>query len=196
MRTHIFLRSVLPSLSLSQNFHLATHIASKQLTFIDAPSILDALNGDGASLLKDIYERITLIVQDVLEQRADSSLDSRALSVIVQDLSHLAWIGVKELDITRFYRAIRGFCLKVCPSSSSFVPSLVSIKSNGDANNHIKKRGISLILTGRILAVEPPGAILRDLLSNNHLVIDVLPLSSGRSGAVSGEVWHFSISYS
>lgn len=39
--------------------------------------------------------------------------------------------------------------------------------------------------------MELPGTILRDLLSNNHIVIDVLPLSSGRSGAVSGEVWHF-----
>lgn len=126
VKTYPTLCFVLPALSLSQNFHLATYIASKRLTFIDAPSILDTLNGDGASLLKEIYQKITRTIEDLLDQGADSSSDPRALSVIAQDLSHLAWIGVRELDITRFYRVIRGFCLKVCPSASSLVLSLVS----------------------------------------------------------------------
>ena len=47
--------------------------------------------------------------------------------------------------------------------------------------------GASLILISRVLGSKPPENILRDLLANCHAVINVLPLSSGRSGSVSGE---------
>lgn len=143
MKTYLTPCFVLPALSLSQNFHLATYTASKRLTFIDAPSILDTLNGDSASLLKEIYEIITRTVEDLLDQGADSSSDPRALSMIVQDLSHLAWIGVRELDITRFYRAIRGFCLKVRPTRF-FTRSVTRfMRSNDGATMTSKARGFS-----------------------------------------------------
>ena len=37
------------------------------------------------------------------------------------------------------------------------------------------------------MSTEPPNPILRDLLKASQVIVDVLPLSSGRSGAVSGE---------
>lgn len=37
------------------------------------------------------------------------------------------------------------------------------------------------------MSTEPPNQILRDLLKSSQVIVDVLPLSSGRSGAVSGE---------
>ncbi|KAF8314262.1 hypothetical protein DL93DRAFT_2113397 [Clavulina sp. PMI_390] len=144
------------------NIQLSSPHLSKRFEFIDSQLLLESLDGDCSLHLTTLYGKIIQRVDEITAGYATpQSRSESSINVVIQDLSHLSWIGAKEGDIIRFYRALRGACVK---------------------------RGASLILSIRILATEPPNPILRDVLSHNHLIIEVLPLSSGRSGAVSGEI--------
>jgi hypothetical protein len=160
---------------MNQNFSLSAQITSKGLTFVDVPALLESLDGDATRLLKDAFNQIS----DTLALYATPA--SKHVCVMIEDLSHLSWIGATEIEISQFYRAVRGVCLKVCLPLRLVLPSLLNWCC------WCWQAGASLVLISRVIGSEPPGIILRDLLANCHAVINVLPLSSGRSGSVSGE---------
>ncbi|CAK5281892.1 unnamed protein product [Mycena citricolor] len=87
------------------------------------------------------------------------------LLVIVDDLATLDWLGFTVLDITRFVRALYAACRKI---------------------------NATLIVRQHVLTPSGPEPLLDDLfrsmfqLCSYHL--EVLPLSSGKSGSVSGQV--------
>jgi len=83
------------------------------------------------------------------------------MMVILDDISSLEWTGVSSLDLIRFIRALRSLCLK----------------SNA-----------SLIIRHHVVTPTEPDDLLRQLLQICTYHMDVRPLSSGRSGAVSGEI--------
>lgn len=81
--------------------------------------------------------------------------------VILDDIASLEWIGFSTLDLFRFARALKALCLK---------------------------SGATLVIRHHILDVSEPGHLFRLLLQLCSYHIEVCPLASGRSGAVSGEL--------
>ncbi|KAJ7643227.1 hypothetical protein B0H17DRAFT_1104512 [Mycena rosella] len=81
--------------------------------------------------------------------------------VILDDLAALEWLGIASvLDLTRFVRALHAAC---------------------------RARNATLLIRHHVLAPEPDDA-LRALREQCTFHMEVLPLASGRSGAVSGQV--------
>ncbi|KAF8060707.1 hypothetical protein FPV67DRAFT_303245 [Lyophyllum atratum] len=83
------------------------------------------------------------------------------LLVILDDLTSLQWIGFSLLDISRFTRSLGGVC---------------------------RKANATLIIRHHNVTPEEPDDLFRHLLHLCTYHMEVRPLSSGRSGSVSGEV--------
>ncbi|KAK0192691.1 hypothetical protein F5146DRAFT_1041100 [Armillaria mellea] len=81
--------------------------------------------------------------------------------IILDDISMLEWIGVSTLEILRFCRALRAQCIK---------------------------HRATLLIRHHLVVHDKPDQLFRDLLQLATYHVDVRPLASGRSGAVSGEV--------
>ncbi|KAG2127464.1 uncharacterized protein EDB93DRAFT_1243704 [Suillus bovinus] len=81
--------------------------------------------------------------------------------VILDDITSLEWLGISLLDLLRFTRALRTLCVKM------------------DA---------ALVVRHHIVTPPEPDALLQHLLQLCTYHIEVRPLASGRSGAVSGEI--------
>ncbi|KAI0779593.1 hypothetical protein C8Q74DRAFT_1199522 [Fomes fomentarius] len=81
--------------------------------------------------------------------------------IIVDDLSSIEWIGVSTDEIARFARALRGLC---------------------------RKHDSSLVLRHHITTPGEPDELFKRLFQLCNFHMDVFPLSSGRSGSVSGQV--------
>ncbi|KAF9025011.1 hypothetical protein BDZ89DRAFT_1017128 [Hymenopellis radicata] len=86
---------------------------------------------------------------------------SPGVLVILDDVSTLEWTGTPVLDIVRFCRALRAQCLK---------------------------SQATLVIRHHITVPDSPDQLFQDLLQLATYHVDVKALSSGRSGAVSGEV--------
>jgi len=99
------------------------------------------------------------IVAETLESKAS---DPAAQSlVILDDISTLEWIGFSFIDIVRFSRALRALCLQ---------------------------SKASLIIRHHLVTPAEPDDLFRHLSQLCSYHMEVRALSSGRSGAVSGEV--------
>ncbi|KII92961.1 hypothetical protein PLICRDRAFT_155896 [Plicaturopsis crispa FD-325 SS-3] len=97
---------------------------------------------------------------DVVSSKLAHS-ESHAL-VILDDIAALEWTGRSFVDVSRFSRALRALCLKA---------------------------KASLIIRHHLVELDDePDHLFRHLLQLCTYHMDVRPLSSGRSGAVSGEV--------
>ncbi|KDR70034.1 hypothetical protein GALMADRAFT_128199 [Galerina marginata CBS 339.88] len=81
--------------------------------------------------------------------------------VILDDISMLEWIGFTLIDVIRFARALRAVCLKA---------------------------NATLFVRHHIVTPNEPDEVFRHLLQTCTYHLEVLPLASGRSGTVSGEV--------
>ncbi|KAJ7072835.1 hypothetical protein C8F01DRAFT_262424 [Mycena amicta] len=112
--------------------------------------------------ITDSEPRLLPILELVASTISESENDTL---VIVDDLATLDWLGFSVLDITRFCRALYAAC---------------------------RKANATLLLRQHVLTPTPAEPILDDLfralrqLCTYHL--EVLPLASGRSGTVSGQV--------
>ncbi|KAJ6518672.1 hypothetical protein C8R45DRAFT_1057519 [Mycena sanguinolenta] len=136
---------------------------------------LDQKISSGALIFVDVLERVRPpdtdssapilrpildTVTSVLEQHNGSDV-----LVIVDDLSTLDWIGFSVLDITRFCRALAAAC---------------------------RKANATLLIRQHVLTPSTAEPMLDDLfralqqMCTYHM--EILPLASGRSGAVSGQV--------
>lgn len=79
----------------------------------------------------------------------------------MDDLASLEWLGFPILDLSRFLRALRALC---------------------------SKTGGTLVICYHILNPSEPDILLQLLLQLCSYHVEVRPLASGRSGAVSGEI--------
>ncbi|KAG9316780.1 hypothetical protein JVU11DRAFT_2844 [Chiua virens] len=95
-----------------------------------------------------------------VELRAGHGEDGKSI-VILDDIATLEWLGFSVLELTRFSRALRALCVK---------------------------EGATLLIRHHVLNRSEPDTLFRHLLQLCSYHVEVRPLSSGRSGAVSGEV--------
>ncbi|KAG1752843.1 hypothetical protein EDB19DRAFT_1670099 [Suillus lakei] len=101
-------------------------------------------------------------IYDLLSVKlSDSRINGQIPLVILDDITSLEWLGVSLLDLSRFARALRTLCVKM------------------DA---------ALVVRHHIVTPPEPDALLQHLLQLCTYHIEVRPLASGRSGAVSGEI--------
>jgi len=87
--------------------------------------------------------------------------DTHNTLVLFDELATFEWIGHSALDISRFTRALVAYCAK---------------------------GAVSLVVRYHIAASDELDSVLRILLQLSAYHIEVLPLSSGKSGSVSGEI--------
>ena len=100
--------------------------------------------------------------------------------VIFDELATFEWIGHSALDISRFVRALVAYCAKA--SEASHYPLAV-------LQGALFLQGANLLVARyHIAASDDLDSVLRTLLQLSAYHIEVLPLSSGKSGSVSGEV--------
>ncbi|KAF9241867.1 hypothetical protein BU15DRAFT_87091 [Melanogaster broomeanus] len=86
--------------------------------------------------------------------------DGKSL-IILDDIASLEWLGHSVLDLSRFCRALKALCLK---------------------------EGATLVIRHHILSRSEPDILFHHLQQLCSYHVEVRPLSSGRSGAVSGEL--------
>ncbi|KAF8148624.1 hypothetical protein B0H34DRAFT_736284 [Crassisporium funariophilum] len=97
-------------------------------------------------------------------RRVQSQLDKfdgENILVILDDITTLEWIGISSVDILRFSRSLRAACLK---------------------------KNATLVIRHHIVTPNDPDDLFRHLLQISSHHLEVQPLASGRSGAVSGEI--------
>ncbi|KAI0633495.1 hypothetical protein C8Q77DRAFT_1057193 [Trametes polyzona] len=144
------------AVSLRSNLNLAQYLDSGALTIVDAMlHVSPALDGEGDIPLRALFQQISRVLASL------SSEAGGAVSVILDDISCLEWMGVPIADITRFIRALCALC---------------------------RKANTSLIIRHHVITPGEPDDVLKHLLQLCTYHMDVFPLSSGRSGTVSGQV--------
>nr|GAT49118.1 predicted protein [Mycena chlorophos] len=135
---------------------------------------LEPLVANGSFTFIDILERVkppddasdtSPRLFPILETVSSALQSDADALVVVDDLATLDWLGFSVLDLTRFCRALYAAC---------------------------RNTNATLLLRQHVLTPSGPDPVLDDLfralrqLCTYHL--EVLPLASGRSGAVSGQV--------
>ncbi|KAG1715624.1 hypothetical protein ID866_1548 [Astraeus odoratus] len=101
-------------------------------------------------------------IVDLISSELDPAYSEKGQDlVILDDISSLEWLGFSTLDLSRFARALKAACLKT---------------------------GATLVVRHHILNASEPDPLCQLLLQLCSYHVEVRPLSSGRSGAVSGEV--------
>ncbi|KAJ7207291.1 hypothetical protein B0H12DRAFT_1158977 [Mycena haematopus] len=156
-------------LSVSQGLTRWTAIAAKSNMHLDQKI------SSGAFIFVDVLERVSPpdtdssapILRPILDAVISVLEQSNGADVlvVVDDLATLDWIGFSVLDITRFCRALAAAC---------------------------RKANATLLIRQHVLTSSTAEPMLDDLFRALHQMctyhMDVLPLASGRSGAVSGQV--------
>lgn len=131
------------------------------------------VHSEGKSSLRAAFDRI----QDLLSSKP-KKLGSTM--IIVDDISTLDWIGIPPADVQNFIRALRALCVKVTPSIITY---LVLFQRTLFQNQ------VTLVIRHHLVSPSREHDDLFRLLlqiCTHHL--EVRPLSSGRSGTVTGEV--------
>ncbi|KAG2342813.1 hypothetical protein BDR05DRAFT_885305 [Suillus weaverae] len=155
-------------LAVSESLERCKSVASKANTnvphnesfqFLDVFDQFPPLQDRGEGHTNDISLKC---IYDLLSVKlSDSRTNGQIPLVILDDITSLEWLGVSLVDLSRFVRALRTLCVKM------------------DA---------ALVIRHHIVTPPEPDALLRHLLQLCTYHIEVRPLSSGRSGAVSGEI--------
>ncbi|TFY55918.1 hypothetical protein EVG20_g9141 [Dentipellis fragilis] len=91
----------------------------------------------------------------------EESPSSKSLLLILDDVTTLEWIGFPTLVLARFLRSLIALCTKF---------------------------GVTLLVRHHTPIPDEPDDLFRILVQLCHYQVEVMPLSSGRSGAVSGEL--------
>ncbi|KAJ7655621.1 hypothetical protein DFH06DRAFT_1200535 [Mycena polygramma] len=156
-------------LSVSEDLNRWKAIAAKSNLHLDQKAAADAF------VFVDVLERVrppetdssAPILRPILDAVVSAlGIDGAADTlVIVDDLTALEWLGFSVLDITRFCRALAAAC---------------------------RKTNATLLIRQHVLMPSTAEPVLDDLFRALHQMcsyhMEVLPLASGRSGAVSGQV--------
>ncbi|KAI5122584.1 hypothetical protein M0805_004800 [Coniferiporia weirii] len=91
----------------------------------------------------------------------DTTSDDGPNMIILDGLSLLQWSGMPIVEIKRFVRALRAICVK---------------------------HQTTLVVSQHLTSSDELDELTRSLLHQCMLHLEVLPLASGRSGAISGEI--------
>ncbi|KZT30797.1 hypothetical protein NEOLEDRAFT_1052965 [Neolentinus lepideus HHB14362 ss-1] len=120
---------------------------------------LDMVKDIQPHLGTDDSTRSTLI-RSLLQEQGDAQADQPTL-ILLDDISTLEWMGYATNELVKFLRAL----------------SILARKGNA-----------SLVVRHHVITPDTPDVLFRFLLQLCTYHIDVRPLSSGRSGAVNGEI--------
>lgn len=161
----------------SQNVNLQHHITAGALEFVDVLALAqppfiapEDASSNGSGSLRDVIYR----VQTYLDHTAN---DEPPL-IILDDITMLEWIGFPLLDVVRFFRSLRSACLKV--------RSYASYLRKGSQT--WAKANATLFVRHHIVTPNDPDELFRHLLQICNYHLEVSPLSSGKSGTITGEV--------
>ncbi|KAJ7647802.1 hypothetical protein FB45DRAFT_782758 [Roridomyces roridus] len=153
---------------------VSEHLARWKATAAKSNVNLEQKTASGSFVFIDVLERVPPpdnalpgdpVLRPILDAVVSVLDESEDTLVIVDDLAVLEWIGFALLDITRFCRALHATC---------------------------RKARATLLIRQHVMTPPTAEPLLDDLfrhlfqMSSYHM--EILPLSSGRSGAVSGQV--------
>ncbi|KAI0319103.1 hypothetical protein OF83DRAFT_1227905 [Amylostereum chailletii] len=168
-----------PSEFLLQNIfasHLRNSLAPGRCLFVSSTDestkwkaiSLRSVQTEGAFAFVDLSPRLpdpisslVDIYQDIRTGIETLSQDGIPSLVILDGLTVLEWFGVPIVEVVSFLRALIAFC---------------------------GKRDVALVIRHHIVSTDEPDDLLRHLLQLCAHHVEVRPLSSGKSGAVSGEI--------
>ncbi|KAI0784689.1 hypothetical protein C8Q75DRAFT_723989 [Abortiporus biennis] len=140
------------------NVNLQHHLASGSLVFVDLLSTAQPVPST-TSHVKSTLRPVLEHIREIISVWRTSG--SSEIQVILDDISGLEWIGFSPLDVSRFVRALVASC---------------------------RNLNTALIVRHHIITPGEPDDLLRQLLQLCTYHLEVLPLSTGKSGAVSGQV--------
>jgi hypothetical protein len=155
---------------------LTQKLEQGSIIFVDVPNQFPDLSPPKGAALLPLLDLVRKYI-GILRSSTNSL-------VIFDELALFEWIGHSALDVSRFARALVASCAKasstivIAPLSYSYIPKLPSLLQND----------VFLVIRFHMATPDDVDSILRILLQLATYHIEVLPLSSGRSGAVSGEV--------
>lgn len=162
---------------------MAQKLEQGSIVFIDVPTQFPDVSSSKGNTLLPLLD---LIRKHIGEPRGDTPY-----LLIFDELALFQWIGHDELDVSRFARALVSSCVKVSTNN----PIIQSSLSASDTNHNSGKitppslqNEVFLAIRYHIAAPDDLDNTVRILLQLSTYHIEVLPLSSGKSGAVSGEV--------
>lgn len=121
---------------------------------------------------------------DKIAPSEPTSEGTDSILVVLEDFSITEWAGYSTKEIGKFYRALAAFCAKVRRGYHQSLPLSHFVFSF----DLYYQRSISLVIRHHLLFPEEPDDLFRLLYQLCASYIEVRPLASGRSGAVSGEV--------
>ncbi|KAI0368379.1 hypothetical protein BV20DRAFT_969449 [Pilatotrama ljubarskyi] len=138
------------------NLNFAQYLDSGALSSIDVMSLVSpTLDGKTEVPLRSLFQHLSATLAR-LQQDPENKV-----SVILDDVASLEWMGIPIADISRFIRALCAVC---------------------------RKSDASLVLRYHVTTPGEPDELVKCLLQLCTYHLDVFPLSSGRSGSVSGQV--------
>ncbi|PPQ70457.1 hypothetical protein CVT26_013904 [Gymnopilus dilepis] len=151
--------------ALKNNVNLQQHSDSGTLEIVDvlAEAQRSSEKDGNGQTLKGVLNHLSSsldVGEGAAEEDGNTTEEGRKL-VILDDVSMLEWIGFGILEVGRFLRALRGVCAKA---------------------------NATLVVRHHIVTPNEPDELFRLLLQLCTYHLEVLPLASGRSGTVSGEV--------
>jgi len=131
--------------------------------------IFSSKTGRETISLKLIYEAIVQSLRNSPPSLEDIAQTSNTKGeLIIDDITILEYIGVPPIEISRFLRALRALC-----------------------NHHsmsllVRAHASPLLISSDSSPFD--SKLLKNLLETCHVHLEVRPLTSGRSGAISGEI--------
>lgn len=142
------------------NINLNQQIDSGSLTYIDALSLVQPPYQNTSSSSPTLRPLLDSIVNSFLSSKSKTTETPERL-VILDDVSTFEWIGFSLLDVSRFVRALVAAC---------------------------RRENATLIIRHHLTLSDELDDLFRCLLQLSTYHLEVRSLSSGRSGAVSGEI--------
>jgi len=147
------------AIKLTRNVNLAQSLATDSLLFIDAAK--DPLWSTTTVLSEDIFKPLYDRVEEYLKKGSPAKEDSPEALIIVDDVSVFEWMGSSIEDIKLFLRALMALS---------------------------RKHNASLVVRHHLVTDDGIDDLLCELMQLCVYHVEVRPLSSGRSGAVSGQI--------
>ncbi|KAJ4490625.1 hypothetical protein J3R30DRAFT_3694315 [Lentinula aciculospora] len=146
------------SILAKSNVNLSQQIAAKMVHFVDVTSLAPVHN-DSDEVHANPFRVLYEQISTIIENK-NHDLKPGAL-VMVDDISSLEWIGYSTSDLFKLCRALRALCLK---------------------------KQATLVIRHHIVTPGELDPLFQHLHSLCTYHLDVRPLTSGRSGAVSGQI--------
>ncbi|EIN11178.1 hypothetical protein PUNSTDRAFT_82728 [Punctularia strigosozonata HHB-11173 SS5] len=132
-------------------------------THVGAKTHLDARSLVNIDLLSYTKPNASLrpLFNDIKRGLESPSAVGKPSLIIVDDIAVMEWIGFPYVEIARFIRALTALC---------------------------RQENAGLVIRYHVTTPGEPDDLFRQLLQISAYHVDVRPLSSGRSGTVSGEI--------